>query len=151
MSNKGKGDLENESAAEISSRHFGNKRLGFEEFGASQVPRSLLKVTETQDHHLSCRTVIVPRIMAPQAPCAVRPKSLAPNQSRDCCEMKEKKKLGNTKVFVSTAFSWPQFHLLLLRYSITKSCPTLCDPMDCSMPGFPVLHHLPELAQTHVH
>ena len=27
----------------------------------------------------------------------------------------------------------------------------LCDPMDCSMPGFPVLHHLPELAQTHVH
>ena len=27
----------------------------------------------------------------------------------------------------------------------------LCDPMYCSMPGFPVLHHLPELAQTHVH
>ena len=27
----------------------------------------------------------------------------------------------------------------------------LCDPKDCSMPGFPVLHHLPELAQTHVH
>ena len=29
--------------------------------------------------------------------------------------------------------------------------PTLCNPMDCSTPGFPVLHHLPELAQTHVH
>ena len=28
---------------------------------------------------------------------------------------------------------------------------TLCDPMDCSTPGFPVLHHFPELAQTHVH
>ena len=27
---------------------------------------------------------------------------------------------------------------------------TLCAPMDCSMPGFPVLHHLPEFAQTHV-
>ena len=27
----------------------------------------------------------------------------------------------------------------------------LCDPMDCSTPGLPVLHHLPELAQTHVH
>ena len=25
-------------------------------------------------------------------------------------------------------------------------CPTLCDPMDCSTPGFPVLHYLPELA-----
>ena len=28
---------------------------------------------------------------------------------------------------------------------------TLCDPMDCSPPGFPVRHHLPEIAQTHVH
>ena len=35
--------------------------------------------------------------------------------------------------------------------SITKSYPTLCDPMDCSMPGFPVHHQLPELTQTHVH
>ena len=34
--------------------------------------------------------------------------------------------------------------------SVTQSCPTLCDPMDCSMPGFLVFHHLPELAQTHV-
>ena len=32
-----------------------------------------------------------------------------------------------------------------------KSCPTLWDPMDCSMSGFPVLHCLPEFAQTHVH
>ena len=28
---------------------------------------------------------------------------------------------------------------------------TLCEPMDCSMPDFPVLHHFLELAQTHVH
>ena len=28
---------------------------------------------------------------------------------------------------------------------------TLCDPMDCSTPGFPVLHHFPDFAQTHVH
>ena len=35
-------------------------------------------------------------------------------------------------------------------FSVTKSCLTLCDPMDCRMPGFPVLHHPPELAQTHV-
>ena len=31
------------------------------------------------------------------------------------------------------------------------SCVTLCDPMDCSMPGFPVHHQLPEFTQTHVH
>ena len=35
--------------------------------------------------------------------------------------------------------------------SDAQSCTTLCDPMDFSTPGFPVLHHLPELAQTHVH
>ena len=35
--------------------------------------------------------------------------------------------------------------------SVTQSCPALWDPMDCSTPGFPVFHHLPELAQTHVH
>ena len=35
--------------------------------------------------------------------------------------------------------------------SITKSCPTLCNPMNCSTPGFPVLHYLPEFAQTHIH
>ena len=35
--------------------------------------------------------------------------------------------------------------------SVTKSCPTLCDPMVCSIPGFPALQHLPGFAQTHVH
>ena len=35
--------------------------------------------------------------------------------------------------------------------SVTQSCRTLCDPMDCSAPGFPVHHQLLELTQTHVH
>ena len=35
--------------------------------------------------------------------------------------------------------------------SVSQSCPALCDPMDCNMPGFPVHHQLPKLAQTHVH
>ena len=35
--------------------------------------------------------------------------------------------------------------------SIAQSCPTLCDPMDCSTPGLPVHHQLPEFTQTHVH
>ena len=34
---------------------------------------------------------------------------------------------------------------------VAQLCLTLCDPMDCSIPGFPVHHQLPELAQTHVH
>ena len=35
--------------------------------------------------------------------------------------------------------------------SVTQSCPTLCDPMNRSMPGLPVHHQLPEFTQTHVH
>ena len=35
--------------------------------------------------------------------------------------------------------------------SVAQSRPTLCDSMDCSMPGLPVHHQLPELAPTHVH
>ena len=40
---------------------------------------------------------------------------------------------------------WVQFS------SVTQSCPTLCDPMNCSTPGLPVHHQLPEFTQTHVH
>ena len=40
---------------------------------------------------------------------------------------------------------------LCCRRSVPKSCLNFCDPTDCSMPGFPVLHYLPEFAQSHVH
>jgi len=43
------------------------------------------------------------------------------------------------------------FLLSVQLSSVTQSCPTLYGPMDCSTPGFPVHHQLPELAQTHVH
>ena len=35
--------------------------------------------------------------------------------------------------------------------SVSQSCPTLCDPMDCSIPGLPVHRQLQEFTQTHVH
>ena len=35
--------------------------------------------------------------------------------------------------------------------SVAQSCQTLCDPINCSMPGLPVHHQLPESTQTHVH
>ena len=41
--------------------------------------------------------------------------------------------------------------VLLLLFSFTKSCPALCDPMDCSTPDLPILHYLLEFVQTHVH
>ena len=42
-------------------------------------------------------------------------------------------------------YALPQFN------SVAQSCPTLCDPMDCSMPGLPLHYQLPESTQTHVH
>ena len=44
--------------------------------------------------------------------------------------------------------------MALVQFSsvqFSQSCPTLCDPMNCSTPGLPVHHQLPELTQTHVH
>ena len=35
--------------------------------------------------------------------------------------------------------------------SLAQSCPTLCDPMNCSTPGLPVHHQFPEFTETHVH
>ena len=44
-----------------------------------------------------------------------------------------------------SVFSWVQFS------SVVQSCPTLSDPTNCSTPGLPVHHQLPEFTQTHVH
>ena len=46
---------------------------------------------------------------------------------------------------------WGRARIALQFSSVTQSCPTLCDPMNRSTPGFPVHHHLPEFTQTHVH
>ena len=46
----------------------------------------------------------------------------------------------------------PSNLLTIIQFSsVAQSCLTLCDHMDCSTPGFPIHHQLPELAQTHVH
>ena len=43
------------------------------------------------------------------------------------------------------------YNLTLQFSSVPQSCPIICNPVDCSMPGFPVHRQLLELAQTHVH
>ena len=43
-------------------------------------------------------------------------------------------------------------NILLYQFSsVAQLCPTLCDPMDCSTPGFPIYHQLLEPTQTYVH
>ena len=55
-------------------------------------------------------------------------------------------KLLNRRWLKSTNISY-----LVQFSSVTQSCPTLCEPMNRSMPGHPVHHQLPESTQTHVH
>ena len=46
---------------------------------------------------------------------------------------------------------WKQWLTLFSVRSVAQSCPTLWDPMNCSMPGLSVHHQLPEFTQTHIH
>ena len=52
--------------------------------------------------------------------------------------------------FLTAELLWKALVLVQFR-SVTQSCPSLCDPMNHSMPGLPVHHQLPEFTQTHVH
>ena len=55
-------------------------------------------------------------------------------------------------VLSSIDLSFLLLHLSSVQLSsVAQSCPTLCDPMDCSTPGLPVHRQLPEFTQTHVH
>ena len=60
---------------------------------------------------------------------------------------------GSHTVYTVSLFSkWSlQVQHRIQFRSVTQSCPALCDPMDCSMPGLPVHQQLPEFTQTHVH
>ena len=55
---------------------------------------------------------------------------------------------------VSCIWTWTGdlFHMVIYQFSsVAQLCLTLCDSMDCSIPGLPVYHQLPEFTQTHVH
>ena len=60
-------------------------------------------------------------------------------------ENNPERKVCNTQGMVSKQISKLQIR------SVAQLCLTLCDPMDCSTPGLPVHHQLPEFTQTHVH
>ena len=66
--------------------------------------------------------------------------------SKDPCFTK------NTKIKHSALGQTSDICLSSVQFSsVAQSCPTLCDPMDCSTPGFPVHHHLLEPTPTYVH
>ena len=72
-----------------------------------------------------------------------------------CFSIKEFRKSSPSNSWAS----WNNISLKILFWmslvtqfsSVAQSCPTLCNPMNRSMPGLPVHHQLPEFTQTHVH
>ena len=61
-------------------------------------------------------------------------------------------KITCVKTYMKAHFFKQELIYLSVQFSsVTQSCPTLCDPMNLSMPGLPVHHQLPEFMQTHVH
>ena len=121
----------------------------FSEWRASlvaQMLKSLPAVLETRvwslgwEHPLEKRTATHSSILAWSVPWTEEPGGL---QSVGLQRVRHN---SVTELFWNEAkYIW------ICCYSVAQLCPTLCDPMDSSTPGFPVLHHLPELAQTHVH
>ena len=53
--------------------------------------------------------------------------------------------------FFTTNITWEAKNMTIQFSSVSQLCPILCNPMDCSTPGLPVHHLLPEFTQTHVH
>ena len=74
----------------------------------------------------------------PKASCGI-PEMLSGRHSMDTWD-------GMCYLFLSL-----KFLMHFCCFSVAKSCLTLCDPMECSVPGFPVPHHLPEFTKVHVH
>ena len=57
---------------------------------------------------------------------------------------------ADTKLVFLCFLHWPALFSSVQFSSVTQSCATLCDPMDCNTPGLSIHHQLPELTQTHV-
>ena len=67
------------------------------------------------------------------------------------CSVQYLTHLKHWAVFLLLNFKTSEYIFWMCCCLVAKSCPTLLDPMDCSMPGPPVPHHLPEFAQVYVH
>ena len=114
-----------------------------------------------QKHHYSSYTVIVFPSSEPVASDPAASASLVPTGATQLCVLVQSP--CPRQQASSSAWWYPHDKSLIMKNealwwiylffccSVTQSCPTLSNPMDCSMPGFPVCHQLPELAQTHVH
>ena len=128
------------------------------EAGQQRVPGPSLSRDDPRESahqgHTGSLWDITTRMVPPPSPCGlVLPGSpIRPRRGRSRPSW-GKSVLSSSRGGFSVPRGVPRaWHVVRIQLgSVTQSCLTLCDPMDCSTPGLPVHHQLPEPAQTHVH
>ena len=84
--------------------------------------------------------------------CTLEPQNLLTLEMEILGKLFSSKKKLSPSVFMTNSHIHMPFDSLGIQFSsVAQSCLTLCNPMECSTPSFPVHQQLPELAQTHVH
>ena len=121
---------------------------GHKESDVTEHTRSVQanRLVHSQLHEASAQSYAY----AHRAHCGAASKGLTRMGSAASCSGAASSTLSDAgELHLSCSMYVPSF-ILFCCNSVTKSCPALCSPMDCSAPGFLVLHYLPEFAQTHV-
>ena len=78
--------------------------------------------------------------------------SLSPRGKGGILTFSKRASLGQLRELEFCSTEWEKWVQGSKRFQFSSvQFLSLCDPMDCGTPGFPVLHHVPEFAQTHVH
>ena len=104
---------------------------------------AVLGLTCSMWTHVETYMILVPPPEIEPRPCALGVQSLS-----HCITMK----VPTPHLLFPFIYWWICGLFLCLQFSsVAQSCLTLCDPMNCSMPGLPVHHQLTESTQTHVH
>ena len=109
--------------------------------------QQVAKVLEFQLQHHSLQR-------NPRADLLQNGSSCSPRDSQECSSTPQFKGISSSVLSLLYGPTLTSIHDYWKNHqfsSVTQSCLTLCGPMNCSTPGFPVHHQLPEFTQTHVH
>ena len=124
---------------------------------SGSFPVSWLFPSGGQSIGTSASALVLPMIIQDWSPLGLT--GLIPLQSKGLSRVISNTTVQKHQFFSTQPSLWSNSHIhtwLLEKpsvqfISVAQSCPTLCDPMECSSPGLPVHHRLPESTQTHVH
>ena len=116
--------------------------------------KNLPAVQETQVQSLDWEEPLEKRMTAHSSILAWRIPWIEISDRLQSMGSQSRQKQITPSLFMETEFSTLLFCFIFFPCccgSFAQSCPALLGPMDCNMPGFPILHYFPKFAQTHVY